>query len=477
MITSIRYLKGVLNADGSFFKILPDEHINSVNMRIGSAPSANSSTDDWESIGSTISIATPLGAGQNYGIGGCWDETANRLILCIWNVNGFNRILCWDLDATVMYEVLLDADVTGGLGWDKNQLIHSCFVINGCFYWTDNVMPRRIDIDAGIKTYQPGYVTTKAPYTQPLAQSVIAWIRRPPGLPLVQNKVTQTSPVVVNNFIRYEAIQFMARYKFRNFELSTLSAHSTTANYNADDDTFNRIDVSLSLLEHIEQDVIQVDFVAFYFNTNKAFIIRSWMTSVAADAAAIAAHNAGTAALSYPFYNNLLGTALDDAYVVKPFDSVPITAGTVTTAKNRTFQGKVKQGYNTPTTVSSLVATPVVTGGTANGEILVEDAVTIIAVKIGGSDVVYISGVPLPIVNLGLGFYATTSVGTSETVVVSITGPGGGGSNHVILQYGPGDNTFTAVSQLYTGSGDYTFTGIPIAASPNITWAISVFNT
>jgi hypothetical protein len=475
MMISRRYLKGILNADGSSFKILPDEHVNAVNMRLGSAPSAGSSTDDWESVGSTTALPTPLWIDTNYGIGGCWDETANRILFFVWNSENHHRILCWDIDLQQMFIVLLNADIAGAqLGWDKNQLIHSCFAVNGCLYWTDNVAPRRMDVDAGIKTYQPSYVTTKAPYTLPLAQSVIAWIRRPPGLPLVQNKVFQLTPPLVNNFIRYEAFQFMARYQYRNFELSTLGPHSTLADYNTESDPFNRIDVSLSLLEHIEQDVIQVDFVAWYLNTNAYYIIKSWMTSVAADAAAIAAHNAGTMPLTYLFYNDKRGTALDGAYSVKPFDSVPITSATIETAKNRTFQGYTKQGYDTPRVVSSLTTSLVSPAGVGVGGIVgpVLGSGVITGVSIGGTPVVYMAGTPLPIGAGNLGTYATPNTGISETVVISVTGT----CTTVRVRYGPGDGTFTNVDQVFAGAGDYTFPAIPIQAGTTLTWICTIVN-
>lgn len=437
-------------------------------MRRGTAPSARASSDDWETIGGTQVIVNSLPVGQNICLGGCWNETNNRLVWLNWNSNGNSGGYVYNIDTGVVYTMLLSADVVGGLNFVKRSTIHSCFVINDNFYWVDgtNNEPRRINVDAGIKTYQPGYITTVAPYSTPITASVISWIRRPPGLPLTQTKVTQAG--LVNNFIQYGAFEFAARYQYRDYEFSTLSALSTLADYNATGDTFNRIDVTMSLLEHIEQDVQQVDYVVRDYTSGVYFIIRSWNRNIAADAAAIAAHNAGTTALAYSFYNNQTSIALDAAYSVKPFDSVPVYSQTAETAKNRTFMGDNTLGYDTPLAVSSLVATTVPSGSGAVGGIIgpIIETGQITGVTIGGVAVTFVSGTTLPVGEGGIGTYFTGAAGPSETVVISVVGP----CVHVRVRYGPGDGTFTNVDQVFTTNGNYTFPAIPINFGTTLTW-------
>lgn len=195
------------------------------------------------------------------------------------------------------------------------------------------------------------------PYVAPVSQSVLAWIRRQPGLPPSAVKVFQTSPVLVNNFVALEAFLFCYRYQYRQGELSTLSSRSTLVNYNAPSDTFNRIDVSLPLQEKIDQDVQLIDLVAYYFNGNQAFIIQTWDKSIPSDATAISNHNAGTAALLYNFYNDKTGIAIDPLYFDKPFDSLPVYGRTCEFAKNRGHIGNTTIGYTAPLS-TSLTAVP-----------------------------------------------------------------------------------------------------------------------
>lgn len=194
-------------------------------------------------------------------------------------------------------------------------------------------------------------------YISPVQQPVITWIRRPPGVPPTQSKVFQEAPVVHNNFIDKGAFQFCYRYAYREYELSTLSGLSTTALYNAAGDRSNRIDVTIPLSEAIAQDVIRIDLVAVYLNSGQYFIIKSWDIEDNVDHKAIIDHNSGNTPLSYSFYNNQVGIAIDPAYSVKPFDSVPILSETVDRAKNRAFLGHNTSGYDTPS-ITSLTAVP-----------------------------------------------------------------------------------------------------------------------
>lgn len=373
----------------------------------------------------------------------------------------------------------------------------------------------------GLQLYTEAVIYSTDPYiyTVPVAQSVIAWIRRPPGLPPVQVKVME-NPLPTTNFIKDEAFEFSYRYQYRGFEFSTLSALSKLAGFNEQDppanttslnianipivtngylatnfiltpssgplprygpgvlakitragtaginapaidipihldwtnypvirsykrvvveglyayfsnlpgngqfsglttgnspqntyqggkwyvsyrdgvnptlniletwdwglgDTqfppttsvtltlytatlppskqFNRIDVALPTGEKIEQDVAQVDLVANYLVGGAYFIIRSWKKSLIADASAIIAHNLGTVALSYSFYNNQSALVVDSAYAVKPFDSVPLLCQSIEIAKNRGFLANYKIGYNSSSLTTSLIATPVST--------------------------------------------------------------------------------------------------------------------
>jgi hypothetical protein len=116
------------------------------------------------------------------------------------------------------------------------------------------------------------------------------------------------------------------------------------------------ITVTFPLGEKFDQDVQQIDLCVKYASGDVSFVVKSWNKNVAAENTEIAAHNSGTA-LTYVFLNDQTGTALDAAYSVEPYDSVPLTSKTVELAKNRSFMGNNLLGYDTPL-LNSLVATP-----------------------------------------------------------------------------------------------------------------------
>lgn len=365
-----RYWKDMLNADSADFLIGPLQYLNAENVRFGSTDFASGYTNYIESIGSFIlKTNTNLpGTGTNITIGWAYDDPFKRFIFFNFNSLGSHGIYCYDATLDTVFTVLLNSQVTGGLNFDKDQLIHSARVENGNVYWSNSFQnePRRLNIDAGINLNHPGTFPNVTAYTSPVTQSVIQWIRRQPALPPTSVKVTDGS--FVNNFIALEAFQFSWRYIYRDYEISTLSGLSTLQDYNFDADTFNRINITLPLLEKIDQDVLQVDLVAKYLNSGISFVINSWNKKIPADAAAIAAHNAGTP-LVYNFFNDRVGIALDAAYSAKPFDSVPIYAETIEMARNRSFMGNITAGYTSPL-VTSLQATPNVqqASGTLTGK-------------------------------------------------------------------------------------------------------------
>lgn len=359
MLIEKRNFSGGINSDLSE-RLLPDtDCLNIMNSRFGVTKYGRFGR--IENVPGTLlipqTVYPPYGSSQTIGSAIDWEE----MRLLYFNYNDFqdHGIYCFDPAANSgagqIYAVLYDSQVIGGLGFSKNSLIHSARVQNGCLYWVDgtNNEPRRININAGIEMNHPGTFPDVVRYEYPMTQSVIRWIRRQPGLPLTATKHEDVS--YQNNFIKNEAFLFQWRYIYRDYETSTLSAFSLLQNYNQASQDENYIRIVAPLDEQIDQDVIQVDFVAKYLNSAKSFVIHSWNRSVAADLAEIEAHNAGTTPLTFDFYNDITGIALDDAYSVKPFDSFPIYANTMEMARFRSFVANYIIGYDTP--ISDIIFT------------------------------------------------------------------------------------------------------------------------
>jgi len=345
---------GILNAEDAPFALGINHWVNLSDFRTGSTDKGVTAT--LESVGGTLRISTPSPSVSFIEIGNIIDIVGNRIIYFYYNLNTTqHKIEVYDRTDDTIYLALLSSQVTGGLNFAKNSLIHGR-VVNGVAYWTDNDnSPRKLNIDAAIKMNNPSYSTDQTAYTNPLEADVISLIRKPPSYALSANKDTVGG--VTYNFLPDFAGQFAWRYTFRDNEISVLSPISTLVNYNSITDTYNAVEIvavdGSGNPEHISQDVQTVDFCVRYAGSPFFFIIKTWDKRIAAQATEIANHNAGIDPLSYIFLNDRIGIALDAAYSVKPFDSVPILSKTLETALSRLFLGNNVSGYDTPT-LSSL---------------------------------------------------------------------------------------------------------------------------
>lgn len=339
---------GHLDAESSPFAVPTNAWVNASNVRSGSTDKGVTAV--IESVGGTLLLSTPSPSVSFIEIGSITDIVDNRIIYFYYNLNtGQHKIEVYDKTADTIYLALLSSQVTGGLTFSKDYLIHGT-VINGVAYWTDNYNGiRKLNIDAAIKMNNSSYSTTQAAYTNPLEPDVISLIRRPPFYALTVNKTTVVSTAY--NYIADFAGQFAWRYTFRDNEISVLSPISDLVNYNSITDTFNAVAVVANDVfgnpQHISQDVQTVDFCVRYAGSPNFFIIKTWDKRIASEAAEIAAHNAGNP-LDYTFLNDRIGIALDSAYSVKPFDSVPRLSKTLSSALSRLMVGHNYESFDTP---------------------------------------------------------------------------------------------------------------------------------
>ncbi len=360
MLNERRNFFGGMNGDDDA-KLLEDKYaLNIMNGRV--AVTEFGRYGRVENIpGTTIlsqSVFPPYGVQQC--IGGCTDTETNWLLFFIWNSFSDHGIYCLDYSSPsspIIYPVLYDSQTTDGLGFSKNfRVDRNCRVINGILYWTDyNAQPRKVNIRAGINLNRPGTFPDSPQYEGGIDENIITIIRKPPNYFLSVNKVDQSSPVVNTNFITLFSGKFSAFYDNIDGEKTTLTGYSPLVPFNFKADTYNAVDVSFSFGDIIPQDVQRVNLCVQFGNDPNFFIVKTWDKANTADAAAIAAHNAGTTQLTYRFFNDQTGVPLSNAFSVKPYDSVPIKSKTLETVRNRIHLGNNTEGYDTPL-VTSLTA-------------------------------------------------------------------------------------------------------------------------
>jgi hypothetical protein len=332
------------NFDSADFALGENEWMNMENCRTKSTDAGR--TNIVEGIGSTIRLSEIEPSVSKAELGAIDDPARDRFCWFSKDLYGpYDKILCYDQSDDTVYTVLQASQVTGGLNFHKFYLIHSAAILNGILYFTDELNQiRAVNIDAGIKLNHPSYDTEAVAYSAPIDPTEITLIRKPPALaPSIEK---ETDGTFENNFIANESFMFAFQYVWYTNEVTVLGTFSPASNLNAVTDTFNRIAVNMDANEVVPQTVRMVKL--WVRIGNQAFNIKTWDKEVATEAQEIADQNDGTQVLSYDFYNDVTGEAMDNVTLLKPSDSVPITSGTLAAAKNRLFLGDNVAGYDTP---------------------------------------------------------------------------------------------------------------------------------
>lgn len=121
-----------------------------------------------------------------YGLHASLGSTSSAENAILINFNGSNWICQSDL-------TLSDFD-NKPLNFSKDfRIDRNAKVIGDLLYWCegDQNQPRKVNIEAGIKTNHPTYVTDARPYSLPIDYKWIHWIKRPPIYPLTWVKKTK----------------------------------------------------------------------------------------------------------------------------------------------------------------------------------------------------------------------------------------------------------------------------------------------
>lgn len=393
-----KILFGKINTDDDPRFFQEGDYLNMENCRVAS--SDNGKNLRVENFKGTIQKYNNYPAGTNTELGWTVDAESQLLIWANHNSNGNHGIYAYDQQLDIGYKVLLSADVDTGLNFSKSYRIHSSHVINGLYYFTDNLNQlRRVNIKAGINLYQPGTFSGVTAYTSPLSENIITVIRKPPNYCLAVSKVVDGT--LLNNFIDTFAGKFAAYFVNRDGEKTTLSGYSQLVPYNFSGETYNAVDVTMSLAEKIPQDVIKVKFCVQFGIKNKFYEIKTWDIANTADATAISNHNAGTTALTYRFLNDQTGVALSDEFSTKPYDNVAVASKTIAFAKNRLFTANNLFGYNTPTKTSLTASFRDQTSGTS------ASASVFKLMYNGGANTAYVIYIPLG--GTSSGYYRVTA--------------------------------------------------------------------
>lgn len=375
---------GKLNSDDSVFALGANEWCNFENGRTGTTDGGVTAV--VESIGSTRMVSAIQPSVTFMWLGGVEDTENGRVLNFYFDKVGTNhKIECFYSNGEVTYTVLRSDDVIGGLNFSKDFPIHSAKIANGLLAWPEstNNQPRCINIESGIKAYNPSFNTKAVPLELPIAFSEITLIKPPP--PLAPNISKGYDGAFLNNFIENDSFQFVFQYVWYDNQTTVVGTYSNSSRLNKPGDNaglgFNFISIVMDFDERIPSGVRIVNLIVRYDSqvdgkpTNNAKVIKVWDKNVPSEASLIAMQNAGTFALNFSYYNNIDGIPIAPDDVLRPFDNVPIYSETLEQAKSRNFLGNNTEGYDTPQT-TSLSAT-LITTGIAAGASLTKNYISI----------------------------------------------------------------------------------------------------
>ena len=365
MVVERKPLTGKLNVDASHKTLPREDYQNALNVRVWHGLGGDVAV--VKNVPGTRTVTTGLISDTADRVRGTYEDTANRRIF--YFIYGPDEgIYVYRRDEDDIKAVLLGSDVSDSLNF-QDEYITGITLIGDKLYWTEpgtTNQPRMINVERGITAYDGSYIppsgTAVDPYSLPLDEEDITIIRRQPVYPLQIQKITTSEVMMLpsqdNNFIERVAFQFSYYYEYTDGEHSTLGPWSAIAPYNLDSEDYDGIEVTIPEEEDVRSEIKNIRVVVrssadVAVNDNNNWrVIQSWRRSV--DGTEMDQHNSGTL-LSFYFYNNFLGNALQEAEALKPFDSVPIYSNALEGARDRIFLGNNIEGYD-PVTGIDLTA-------------------------------------------------------------------------------------------------------------------------
>ena len=245
--------------------------------------------------------------------------------------------------------------------WDDNFCITGIGKIGNEMYWAmgDVYEPMTIDVERGILTYQPSYVSEYKSNNEAylksedsgefhndpqqemlfLKKDYFKIIKRGGRRPLITQESYDDS---ISSIIGRNVIQFAYRYIYKNGYRSVLSPYSvkTFSHIPGEEDQYNKITITFPETEELPLDIDKVEFCVregFFDSTDS-----NWNVFKIIDREDIADSNISTIGVSsFDYVGDRTGEVLDDVSNSKPYDFVPYKSDALEVAKNRVFLGNV----------------------------------------------------------------------------------------------------------------------------------------
>ena len=329
---------GKLNLDDANYRISNNDYIDALNVT-KDAQGAGQDKIVSNILGNTL-IPYSAPSGTNKVIGFHSDKVRNRAYYFLWNSNGYNTILYYDLNSNEIFTVLQSKTDSNGI--DILNFNPSYKVLSVNLYYRD--------LDGDILFFNDGYnpprnINVQASYGTSWKAEYLLVIKAPPIMPPKVAYENDTT-VTVNN-LRNVLFQFAYRYVYDNNEKSVWSSKSIVPLPQQDtllltEDTFtnnSRISVTFSTGA---PNVKKIE-LAFRETTNGVtsdlYLIKSFDKTVLG----LGSYDVTT----YNFYNDSIYSTVDVVEAALLQDWVPqkANAGELANGNIPLYAG-ITEGYN-----------------------------------------------------------------------------------------------------------------------------------
>ncbi len=344
-----------LNADDAFFSHKQDDNVDALNARVISSSEGKSGS--LSNILGNREVTNPFllfGGGDNKVIGTHEDPTTNDVFYFVTKTSGYSYIFKYDSSNEAIYVVLQDSNIEGGyqLNFQDEEAVTGVAYTDGLLYWTGvkDREPSKVNVFRGIKTNHPGLTEiTEDAYETPIKKSVLTVIRKPPMLPLEIR--VDTDSTRDTSFLKSRSLTFAYRYVYRDGEISVFSP--TTPHYpnqdmdNNNHETTKKIVVGYPTREAtptgIADDIEKIQF-GVKFDKDTSYFIWKEFTRGSHPTEFNTQTDLVNFVIKGDYYNDVLGSAVDDSNSIKLYDTVPYEAKALEIARNRLFLGNIKEG-------------------------------------------------------------------------------------------------------------------------------------
>ena len=346
-----------LNSDDSYFAHKPDDNVDALNVRVMSSSEGKSgSLSNIIGNRQVTNSGLLFGGGDNKVIGSLEDPTTNNVFYFVCKTGGYSYIFMLRASDETIYTVLQDSNLNSNytLNFKSTKPITAIAHIDGLLYWSgvEDREPCKINVERGIKTNHPGF-SNVTEYALPIDKNIITVIRKPPMIPLTV--VVQEDSTRDTSFLKSRTLTFAYRYIYNDGEISVFSP--TTPHYpNQDVDDTNhktskKILVGFPLNEAtnsgIADDINKIQF-AVRFDKDTSYFVWKEFTRASHTSEFASQTSYIPSVIKGEYYNDVLGSAVDDSNSVKLYDTVPFEAKSLEVARNRLFLGNIKEGLENP---------------------------------------------------------------------------------------------------------------------------------